>query len=538
MAWLERESREVTQLIWQSATELARRIAAREVSSLEVVNAHIDRIEAVNARLNAVVIPLFDEARTAATKADEALARGDAIGPLHGVPTTIKECYHLAGTVSCIGVDRFAKDVIPEDGPLVRRLRRAGAIILGKTNVPQTMLLHETDSPIYGRTSNPWNLARSAGGSSGGEAAIIAAGGSPLGLANDLGGSIRQPAHVCGVVGLKPTTGRFTNKGCRSNLSGLRLIATNSGAIARHTVDLHLMMRVLDPRNPGEERFEDELDQPIRDPAAIDVTKLRIGVLDDDGFFRPSPAVRRAVHEAAAALRGMGVDCVEFKPPDLSGAMGLYFGLIGADGARALGQVMEGSRVDSRIERLMQIGRIEPPFRKIFAALASVFGQPHAALLLRATGRKTPEQMERMRQEMERYVRTFNATLEAAQIDALICPPYALPAPQHGATLNLPPAGSYCYIANLLGIPAGVVPCTRVHAKEESDRRVGLDLVERAARHVERGSAGLPVGVQVLARQWREDIVLAVMAALEREFQGKEDFPGRPPDERQICSKV
>ena len=519
----------MNQLIWQSATELARLIAAREVSSAEVVDAHIDRIEAVNPRLNAVVIPLFDEARDAAKVADQVVARGDALGPLHGVPVTIKECYHLAGTVSCIGVDRFAREVIPEDGPLVRRLRKAGAIILGKTNVPQAMLLHETDNPVYGRTNNPWDLDRSAGGSSGGEAAIIAAGGSPLGLANDLGGSIRQPAHVCGLVGLKPTTGRFTNQGCRNNLSGLRLIATLSGAIARRTEDLQLMMRAIDPRERGEARLEDEVDQPLRDPGAVDVTKLRIGVMDDDGFFRPSPAIRRAVHEGATALRGLGVDVVEFTPPDLSEAMTLYFGLLSADGARALGEVLDGGRVDLRIAWLMKIGRIKPPLRGLAVAAANVLFQPRTAHLLRSTGRKMPEQMEQMGEEMARCVEGFNAAFDAAGIDALICPPHALPAPQHGGTLYLPAAASYCFIANLLGIPAGTVPCTRVRADEESDRRNHLDIVERAARRVERGSVGLPIGIQVVARHWREDVVLAVMSALEVAFEGKEDFPGRPP---------
>lgn len=163
-----------------SATELARRIKAGEVSAVEVVDAHIRRIEAVNPKLNAVVVPLYEQARAQAAAADAAQARGDALGALHGVPVTIKECCHVAGTPSTAGLTGQMNHRADRDGPLVSRLRTAGAIVLGKTNVPQLLLYYESDNPVYGRTNNPWNLERSPGGSSGGEGAIIAAGGSPL----------------------------------------------------------------------------------------------------------------------------------------------------------------------------------------------------------------------------------------------------------------------------------------------------------------------------------------------------------------------
>jgi fatty acid amide hydrolase len=518
----------VTELIWQSATTLARWIAARDVSSTEVVAAHIARIEAVNPRLNAVVVPLFEQARQEAKRADQRVASGDLLGPLHGVPVTVKECYHLAGTASSIGVSLFQSEVLDADGPLIQRLRSAGAVILGKTNVPQAMLLHETDNPIYGRSNNPWDLSRSPGGSSGGEAAIIAAGGSPLGIANDLGGSIRQPAHVCGLMGIKPTAGRFTNTGCRNNLSGLRLIATLTGAIARTTEDLHLALRVLQPSG-SVVRCEDEIEMPWRDPSAVNVAALRVGYFEDDGYFRPSPAVRRAVRETAEVLRNEGAQVVEFRPPDVSAAISLYFSLIGADGARAISQFLEGDTIDWRIAKLVKIGRIEHPWREIMAAAASAAKQPRTAQLLRSTGKKTPEQLARLAEKISDYVAKFEASLSQAGVDVLIFPPHGLPAPLHGSTFHLPSAASYCFIPNLLGIPAGVVPCTRVKTGEESDRRPGIDWVERTARKVERGSVGLPIGVQVAARAWREDLVLAVMTRLEQAFRGREDYPLVPP---------
>lgn len=513
------------ELIWQSAFQLARCIAAGEASAAEVVEAHICRIEEVNPRLNALVIRLFAEARSAAAEADRRRSRGESLGPLHGVPVTVKECYHVAGTTSCIGVDGFRNEVISVDGPLVRRLRRAGAILLGKTNVPQAMLLHETDNPIYGRTSNPWDLARSPGGSSGGEASLIAAGGSPLGLANDLGGSIRQPAHVCGICGIKPSPGRLTNTGCRNNLSGLKLIATQSGALARHTEDLYLALRVLSDRAPEEPGYEDEFGPSLSDPATVDLSRLRIGIFDDDGFFTASPAVRRAVRESGDALRLLGCKVVPFQPPKVHEAMSLYFALIGADGGRALHAVLDGARVDWRIARLMQIGRIEQPWRALLGTLSSALGQPRMAMMLRSTGRKTDSQMVELSRALAAQTEYFLNALDTAAIDALVFPPHALVAPPHGATIDLPPAGSYCFLANLFGLPAGTVSVTCVRPGEESDRAASLQLVERAAHRVEKRSAGLPVGVQIAAKPWREDIVLALMQAIE---QRTIDAPRRP----------
>src|SRR3954470_1630430 len=161
-------------LIALSATEMAALVAAGQFSRRELVEAHISRIEQVNPALNAMILPLFDQARSEAAVCDEQRGRGQQLGPLHGVPITIKECFHIAGTASTEGIARFANELFDRDGVLVARLRRAGAVILGKTNVPQLMLMHETDNPVFGRTNNPWALDRSPGGSSGGEAALIA----------------------------------------------------------------------------------------------------------------------------------------------------------------------------------------------------------------------------------------------------------------------------------------------------------------------------------------------------------------------------
>jgi fatty acid amide hydrolase len=514
-------------LITLSAAEMARHFAAGQVTSRQLVEAHIARIQAVNSQLNAVVIPRFEEALVEASAADAALQRGELLGPLAGVPITVKECFHLQGTCATEGIDRFASEISSCDNPLVARLRRAGAIVLGKTNLPQLMVLHESDNPLYGRTNNPWNLDRGPGGSSGGEAAIIAAGGSPLGLANDIGGSIRQPAHSCGICGLKPTSLRLTNALVRDNLRGMEAIRPQCGPLARSVDDLYLAMRVL---TQGE---DDQIDWqavpvPLRDPGNVRIANLRIGFWTYDGFFSASPALRRAVAEAAEALRRQGAVVEAFDPPDAPEAVRLFFNLMTADGAADALRLLGSSRRDWRISRLVGLARQPSLLRGLLSRTLRATGQARAACLLDAIGGCSADRYWQVSAARANYAERFFRKVSEARLDALICPPHSLPSMPHGATGDLSLAASYCYWANVLGIPAGVVPATRVRPNEESDRPASRDTVERAAIAAEARSVGLPIGVQVAARPWREDVVLAVMKALETHFRAQPDFPLTP----------
>ncbi len=520
-----------SELLNLSANEMARRIAAGELSSRELVETHIVRIEAVNPRLNAVVVPLFEEARRQAEAADEARSHGRLHGPLHGVPITVKECFHVAGTAATEGIPRFATEIMTADSPLVARLRRAGAIVLGKTNLPQLMLMHETDNPLFGVTNNPWNSARVPGGSSGGEAAIIAAGGSPLGLANDIGGSIRYPAHACGICGIKPTSLRITNAGTRDNLRGMEAIRPQPGPLARHVEDLYAALRILAAQEPAAIDSQ-AAPVPLGDPDAVNVEKLRIGYWTDDGYFSPSPALSRAVEESAAALRQRGARVEPFSPPDMPRAVGLYFGLLSADGAADAARLVGNGPKDWRVRRLLTLGRMPAWLRWLLRTGAATIGQRRTAELLSLVGRQSADGYWQLSLARAQYAERFFGAWSAAGFDALLCPPHALVALTHGSSADLPLAGSYCYWANVLGVPAGVVPVTRVGADEETARPSSRDIVDRAAQSVEHGSAGLPVGVQVAARPWREDVALAVMAALETHFQARPDFPKTPLDPR------
>lgn len=515
------------EIVGWSAGEIAERIARGEVSAAEVVEAHIARIEAVNHRLNAVVIPLFDSAREQAARVDQARGRSEALGPLAGVPVTIKECFFVAGTPSNLGVQGLGPRAAADDAVLVKRLRRAGAVVLGKTNLPQMMIMNETDSPVYGRCNNPWNLERSPGGSSGGEAAIIAAGGSPLGLGNDLGGSIRQPAHSCGIAGLKPTTRRLTCEGSIKNFHGMESLLEQAGPLARRVDDLALALGVL--AAPGLERDDPQMAPvPWRDPNQVSLAGMRIAYWDDDGYFPAAPALRRAVRAAAEALRAQGAIVEPFTPPSAADAMEMFFRSLSADGAADVRRMLGRSARDWRVSRLLQVGRIPARMRPLVGSLLTATGQRRLGRFLSNTGALSADSYWQLVQRMRDWVQRFMQAFYAGGFSAAICPPHALPALRHGSTDYLAQAGSYCMLGNVLGWPAGVVPLTRVQPGEESDRPRTADLVERRAIEVEAGSAGLPVGVQVAAPHWREDIVLAVMGALERQARQQPDFPNTP----------
>ena len=513
------------------AAEIARRIANRETSAVEVTQAFIARIEAVNPQLNAVVVRTFDEALRTAEAADQKLASGAPVGLLHGVPMTVKECFHIAGTPSTIGLARYQNELIAEEGLLVQRLRQAGVIVLGKTNVPQMMIWHECDNPVYGRTNNPWDVQRTPGGSTGGEAAIIAARGSPLGLGNDLGGSIRIPAHFCGIAGLKPTNYRLPRGGARGTLFGMEAIWSQSGPLARRVEDLSLALRVLagndsnnDASNNG---YGEVLSPPLGDPANVRIEGLRVAFWTDDGFFPASVAIQRAVQEAAQALRQRGAIVEPFEPPGVVEAIEIYIALIGADGGAGARRLTRGSALDWRVARLIWLAGMSLPVRLTLARSLEAFGQRWMARLVRLARSRTADDYWQLIDRKNVLVAQFMDKLKAQRFDAFICPPHALPAMQHGKPIDLLAASSYALLPNLLGNPVGVVPITRVRADEEGRRKQSRDQVDQQAIAVDRGSAGLPIGVQIGALPWREDIVLAVMSALEVHFQNQPDYPCR-----------
>ncbi|HEV2957868.1 MAG TPA: amidase family protein [Xanthobacteraceae bacterium] len=510
-----------------SAREIAALIARRELSATEVMEHFAARLGAVNGGLNAVAVDLTESARKAAADVDAALARGEKPGPLAGLPVTIKECFDLAGTASTFGLPARRDVMEDKDDPHVAALRAAGAIPLAKSNVPQLLIFTESDNPLYGRTNNPWDVERSCGGSSGGEAALIAAGASPLGLGNDIGGSLRIPAAFCGITAIRPTAGR-TPDHCSHGLPiGQRAIVSQAGPMARHVEDLGLALAVLD-------RARDPLVDPgpeLGDPTLIDVKRLRFASFTDDGEFPVAPAARRAVNEAAQMLTAAGATAVPWQPPDLGRASDLFFACLSADRGRAFMRMVRGNQIDPRIRSLLLTAKMPAWLRAIMSFALGALGQRHSATLLRRFASGSADDYWRTVEAMMNWRRAFVRSLDAAEggpIDLILCPAYAVPAQRHRASLLMPLPGAYAPLVPVIGFPAGVVPVTRVRAEEESDRPLTRDVVERVARDSERGSAGLPVAAQVIARPWRDHVALAAMMAIEAAARKQPDYPGRP----------
>lgn len=427
----------MSELIFASASALARQIAARERSAVEVLEAHLSQIARVNPHINALVVPAGEQALDQARAADAAIARGAPLGPLHGVPFTVKDWIDAAG-LPCTGGDPQFRDRVPAvDAPVVARLRAAGAILLGKTNIM-------VENPVYGRTNNPYNRAYSPAGSSSGEAALIAAGGSPLGLGSDSGGSIRQPAHNCGITGLKPTSGLLPLTGHFPFISALNDPRTTIGPMARFVEDLALTLPILagpDGRDPS------VVPVPVRDWRAVEVAGLRVSVYTHHAEAQPTVETAATCRAVAHVLSAHGAHVVEALPP--------------------------------RIEEAYELTR--QYWRRPESASQDEWLPDGPALL-------SSEEVERHLFHWDRFRRSLLAWM--ADYDLVLTPAAEQPAAPHGE-----PGGGIPYTLpySLTGWPAVVV-------------RAGTSL------------EGLPIGVQLVARPWRDDVALAAAALVETHF--------------------
>jgi fatty acid amide hydrolase len=518
------------QIIDMGAAELAEMIKDRKLTSTEITEAFIRRIEEVDPRLNAIVVPLFDEARTQAAEADRAVAEGRDLKPLNGVPVTIKEQYNIKGTPTTLGLENLADNVYDWEGLLVKKLRDAGAVFLGKTNVPQLLIAHETDNPLYGRTNNPWNLSRTPGGSSGGEAAIVSARGSPLGLGGDFGGSIRVPSHFSGIAGLKPTTGRLALSDVPVGIygAGQEAVLFQGGPMARRVDDLVLAMEVMVEEGESD---NPTLIPPVpwNDPGNVELDSMRVGMYTDDGFFPPSPALRRVVKEVSEALGKRGVTVVPFQPQGVDEGMRLYMAIVSADGGAGMKKALDGAKPIPAVKGVIQASSTPKILRPLIMWIMERKGLRRLNFLLQSMGKRSTAGYWDLVKERTEFRRRFQMAMDESKIDAIITPPYGLVATPHGKAGDLVSAASYTMIYNLLGLPAGVVPVSMVNDDEETDRPSSTDPWDVSASNAEKGTAGLPVGVQVVGRYWREDVVLALMKAIEADFRDRPDYPSKPP---------
>jgi fatty acid amide hydrolase len=509
------------------AVGLARSIRAGETTAREAVQACIGRIEALDPAVNAVVLRRFAQAREEADRADAQLAGGKEVGPLHGVPITIKDQFNMAGLPTTVGLASRRDAVAGSDGPLVGCLREAGAIVLGKTNVFQLLAGWESDNPVFGRTNNPWDLARTPGGSSGGEAAVLAYGGSMLGLGGDFGGSVRVPAAFCGVCGLKPTAHRLTLLDTPPEpFDKQQAVVPQPGPMATIVQDIVLAMKVLAARRS--DVFDASVPPVLWADPPGGITGVGIGWFDDNGLFAPSPAIRRAVRQSYEMLAHGGARVVQIRAPDPERTTRLFLQLVGAARFRTGRNAARGEKLVPTLKRTFTAASMPGALKRAVSGGMRSVGWNRLSRVVSTPMPSTPHEYFQRLDERQQILTEMMAAWDEAEIDVAVCPVYALPAPLHGTTGDLLEATSYTLVANLFGLPAGTVPVSRVQADEESDRPDSRDPADRLANRVEQGSAGLPVGVQVIGRPWREDLVLATMAAIERGARERGSAPVLP----------
>lgn len=327
------------QHLWQlSATEMAAGVANGTFTASELIDAHLARIESANPRYNAIVSTAPDDARRAAAAADAQKAAGANLGPLHGVPFTVKSNIDVAGSPTTYGIEAFAQALPEHHAPVVEKMLAAGAILVGRTNLPDMALRVDTDSSLHGRTVNPWNARRTAGGSSGGDAVALATGMSAIGLGNDIGGSLRSPASACGIASIKPSAGRVADAGTFPAPDRLLVgqLMNSQGPMARTVSDVRLALEVLmgsHPRDPW------ALDAPFRGPA--ESGPIRVAVITNPPGGPTDPVVADAVRAAAVALADAGYAVEEVAPPRYEEAVETAAQWLMADYASHLEAVMQ-----------------------------------------------------------------------------------------------------------------------------------------------------------------------------------------------------
>lgn len=451
-----------------SATDIARMIRSREASATEVVAAHHARIDEVNPVINALVVPTRERAMAEAREADNALARSHAVGPLHGVPFTVKDALGVAGESFTGGTPGRVGVVAERDATAVSRMRAAGAILLGKTNVPEGCLALETDNLVYGRTNNPYGIDRTPGGSSGGEAALIACGGSPIGIGSDAGGSIRQPAHCCGIAGLKPTAGRVPRTGHWPEFSGMTDSFNVVGPLARRVEDLALVFPLIVGPDDTDPHI---VNAPLGDPADVDVPTQRIAWFTDNGVTPSDPSTAEAVAGAVEALRDAGCEVTEDRPPGIERSFDTLFSIWRVDAGAGIRALLKQAGTGQMHPLTAGFQRLQGDDPRSAAELAGLLAD-----------------LDALRSAMLVWVRSY---------DAIVSPVNAVPAALHGTTIDKDvfPVNSYVYPYNLSGWPAVSV-------------RGGTS------------PEGMPIGVQVGARPWREDVALSLAGVVEQATGG------------------
>jgi Asp-tRNA(Asn)/Glu-tRNA(Gln) amidotransferase A subunit family amidase len=451
---------------YSSIQEIAQGIRSKAFSPIEIVDAHLRRIASCEPKLNAFVHLDQHQTRIQASFAQSSVLRGDPLGVLHGVPLTVKSCIDVAGW-PCPAGSLLRKEYVPQqDAPLVSRLKAAGAIFLGNTNTPEFLMAYETNNLLNGKTRNPWNLSCSAGGSSGGEAAAIAAGCSAGGVGSDGGGSVRVPAHFCGICGLKPTPGRIPSTGHFPSGAGAFSWIGVVGPMARTIGDVRLLFEVLAGPDAG-----DALSAPVPPlrHSGSDLRGLRIGILENDALGVATPETRAAVARAAMSLAEQGFSVEPFRLNGLDSALELWWFFFGTVIGNLLQHSIAGHEAQTSPMLLEYLSRAATP---------------------------DPISLDRfLKACADRDLLRAEILRQMQGVPIVVSPVSSNPAFHHGEGNYAPGTGyrdtmRFSQWLNLTGFPGASVPVG--HSNE-----------------------GLPIGVQVIGRPFEDELVLSVAEAIE-----------------------
>ncbi len=457
----------MTNIVYLSACDLAEKIRNKLVSCKEVVTAHLERIEQVNPKLNAVVTLDADKAIDNAVAADTMVLKGKAVGPLHGVPMTVKDSIDTKDLVSTWGtVGR--KDLTPkEDATVVTRAKQAGVIVLGKTNTPELTLGIEMTNDVFGPTFNPFHLSKSPGGSSGGAAAILAAGGIPLEFGSDTGGSIREPANYCGVCGLKPSFGRVPRTGHAGPWElDIWDQLTQIGPMARCVDDLELLLNVIH----GEDGIDPTaVTRPLKSSHKVELKDLRIAYYTDADVLEPIAEIENAIVDATKALKRRVSSVQPNYPEILKSVSDLYIRYTYSYLERFLVKTLDYYGTDEPAPNLRHL------LENIKRSDKSKLGEINL-------------EVNDFRAHMGEFMRNYDIIICPANVSTAVSHSNQPTDYDHNTWFNL-------YAYNLTGWPAAVVP-------------VGLT------------DKGLPYGIQIVGKPWCEDQVLAMAKYLEQLFGG------------------
>ncbi|CAK5279392.1 unnamed protein product [Mycena citricolor] len=514
------DSKDSDAILNATATEIVAGISRGEWTASRVVDVFIAQAVAAHKTTHCLTEILFQQAQQQARELDAEFAATKQLrGPLHGVPISIKDLFDIAGFDSSIGFSARLNQPAETDADIVALLKSAGGIPFVKTNVPQTMFSFECTNPVFGRTTNPYNASHTPGGSSGGEAALIAMDGSPLGVGSDIGGSLRIPASYCGIYSFKPGLQRVSYIGA-SGLPGAEGITPVPGPMARSVADLDLFCRLAfgaaqrsltvapipyrDQTLPEKLRFGYYTGAPI-------LANLAQGVnLCADFYFKSSPAAKRAVLETVAALRAQGHECIEIEVPNAREPFEVFVGATSADGYKTL---LSGVGSDP----------LDPKF----------------AGILRSTGSKPVFDLYKWIARRNQYNSTFYKEVwDKFALDALIAPVQAMPAIPHDTFSTLFALASSTVLYNVVNSPVGTIPVTRVDPAQDKltdlwTKMPGISMVERLLYAGRKpiydpvSMVGLPVGIQLVGRIWEDEKVLAMMKVVDSALGSERGFGPR-----------